>query len=106
MVNSAPVGGTVRYLCPLECGWHHDVPPPSLHRLTELGLIADPTARNLSDSAASIAERALTAEAHLTEAALREHLAVHPIEEFILVIRDLRAEVAQLRRERDEDPTT
>ena len=106
MANSAPPTGTTRYRCPLECGWYHDVPPPSLHRLAELGVTPDPAIHDMSEYAASIARQALTAEADLTQAALLEHLAVHPIEEFVRVVHDLRAEVAQLRRERDEDPTT
>lgn len=94
---SAPVFGTTRYLCPLECGWHHDVPPPDVSRIAELGVIADPTARNMSEAVGSVAHRACLAEVQQTEAALREHLGTHTTAQFVRVIHDLRVEVAQLR---------
>ena len=106
MVNSAPPAGTTRYLCPLECGWHHDVPPPSPERVVELGAMADPAARDFQEAVSSLVSRASLAEAEQTEKALREHLATHTDEQFARVIHDLRVEVAQLRRERNEGPTT
>lgn len=104
-----PTAGTTRYLCPLECGWHHDVPPPSPERVTELGVTADPAARDLSEAINSVAHQALYAEADRTETALREHLATHTTEQFVRIIRDLRVEVEQLRGagpvRPDEEPT-
>ncbi|WP_405883637.1 hypothetical protein OG747_36650 [Streptomyces sp. NBC_01384] len=97
MTNKTPVPGTTRYLCPLECGWHHDVPPPSLDRIAELHVTADPAARDLREAIGSVATQALLREAEQTEAALREHLATHATEEFVRVIHDLRVEVAALR---------
>ncbi|CAL9669162.1 hypothetical protein SUDANB145_07321 (plasmid) [Streptomyces sp. enrichment culture] len=105
MANSAPPAGTIRYLCPVECGWHHDVPPPSPDRVTELGATADPAARDFQEAVSSLVRRASMAEAEQTETALREHLATHTDEQFVRVIHDLRAEVAELRRERDQDAT-
>lgn len=93
----SPVAGTTRYLCPLECGWYHDVPPPTIHRIVELGVTADPTARNMEEAVTSVAHRALFADADRTETALREHLATHTPEQFVRVIHDLRVEVAQLK---------
>lgn len=99
MSSAAPPSGTTRYLCPLECGWHHDVPPPSPERVVELGA-ADPMARDIHEAIGSLARSAYLAEAERTETALREHLATHTTEQFVRVIRDLRVEVDQLRRER------
>lgn len=93
----SPVAGTTRYLCPLECGWHHDVPPPSVDRIAELGVTADPAAREPYEAVSSIARDAYRREAERTETALREHLATHTPEQFARVIHDLRIEVAQLR---------
>lgn len=97
MSSAAPVSGTTRYLCPLECGWHHDVPPPTLERIAELGATADPAARDVHEAISSVATQATVAEAQRTEAALREHLATHTPEQFVRTIQVLRAEVAALR---------
>jgi len=104
-----PAPGTTRYLCPLECGWHHDVPPPSIDRVALLGVTADPAARDIHEAVSSVATRACLAEADRTETALREHLATHTTEQFVRVIHDLRLEVKQLRSagpvRPDEEPT-
>jgi hypothetical protein len=100
----SPAAGTTRYLCPLECGWHHDVPPPSVNRMTELGATADPGARNLQEAVGSVVRNASLAEAERTEAALRGHLATHTTEQFVRVIHDLRAEVARLKRVAEPAP--
>jgi hypothetical protein len=93
----SPVAGTTRYLCPLECGWHHDVPPPSPERVVELGVTADPAAHDIHEAITSVAHRAVLAEAEQTETALREHLATHTTQQFVRTIQGLRAEVQQLR---------
>ena len=93
----SPVAGTTRYLCPLECGWHHDVPPPGIERIGELGVTADPAARDIHEAISSVAHRATFAEAQRTETALREHLDTHTTVEFAQVIHGLRVEVAQWR---------
>lgn len=97
----SPVAGTTRYLCPLECGWHHDVPPPSLDRIAELGVTADPAARDVNEAITSVAYRASFAEAERTETALRDHLDTHTTVEFARVIHDLRQEIAQLKRDQE-----
>jgi hypothetical protein len=101
---SAPVSGTTRYLCPLECGWHHDAPPPSAERIAELGATAGPAAQDIQEAITSVAHRASLAEAERTETALREHLATHTTEQFVRVIHDLRAEVARLHRATEPAP--
>lgn len=88
-----PVAGTNRYLCPLECGWHHDVPPPSIERIVELGATADPAARDLQETISSAVRSASLAEAEQTETVLREHLGTHTMEQFVRVINDLRVEI-------------
>jgi hypothetical protein len=97
MSSAVPVSGTTRYLCPLECGWHHDVPPPSVDRVIELGATADPAARDIHEAISSVANRASFAEAERTEKALRDHLATHTTEQFVRTIQGLRAKVAQLQ---------
>lgn len=104
MSSAAPPSGTTRYLCPLECGWHHDVPSPSLDRISELGVTADPAARDIQEAISSVAHRALYAEADQTETALREHLATHTTEQFVRTIQGLRAEVARLKRAAEPAP--
>lgn len=100
----SPVAGTTRYLCPLECGWHHDVPPPSIDRITELGAAVDPAARDPYEAVNSVARDAYRREAEQTETALREHLATHTTEQFVRVIHDLRVEVARLKRVAEPAP--
>lgn len=100
----SPVAGTTRYLCPLECGWHHDVPPVSAERLAELGAAIDPAALDPGDAIGSFARQAYVVEAQQTETALREHLATHTTEQFVQVIHDLRAEVARLNRAAEPAP--
>lgn len=100
----SPVAGTTRYLCPLECGWHHDVPPPSVDRAIELGAMADPAARDFQEAVSSVVRSASLAEIGQTETALREHLATHTAEQFVRVIHDLRTEVARLKRAAEPAP--
>ena len=89
----SPVAGTTRYLCPLECGWHHDRPPLP----DPTGVAPDPGARTAEEALASWTTNVMLREAQRTEEALREHLATHTPEQFVRVIHDLRVEVAQLR---------
>ncbi len=106
---STPVAGTTRYLGPLECGWHHDVPPPSPERVVELGVTADPAARDVQEAITSVAHQAYVEEAERTETALREHLDTHTTEQFVRTIQNLRAEVRQLHSEAplhlDQEPS-
>ena len=82
---------------PLECGWHHDVPPPGIDRIAALGVTSDPAARDIHEAIASVAHQACLTEAQQTEEALVEHLGTHTTEQFVRVIHDLRVEVAALR---------
>jgi hypothetical protein len=99
-----PVAGTTRYLCPLECGWHHDVPPPTVDRVVRLGSTADLAGLPPGEAVSAMATQAYLAEAELTETALREHLATHTTEQFVRTIQKLRAEVERLRRAAEPAP--
>ncbi|MEV6014717.1 hypothetical protein [Streptomyces sp. NPDC051997] len=101
---STPVAGTTRYLCPLECGWHHDVPPPTAERVVELGANADLAGRTPSEVVSAMATQACLREAEQTETALREHVATHTTEQFVRTIHDLRQEVARLKRAAEPAP--
>jgi hypothetical protein len=92
-----PVAGTTRYLCPLECGWHHDVPPPTAERAVQLAPAVDVAGLSPSEVISAMATGAYLREAELTETALREHLDTHTTEQFVRTIQTLRAEVRQLR---------
>ena len=109
MSSATPVAGTTRYLCPLECGWHHDVPPSSVDRVVRLGSTADLAGLPPGKAVSAMATQAYLAEAELTETALREHLATHTTEQFAMTIQMLRREVAHLRGvspvRPDEEPT-
>ncbi len=96
MSSAVPPSGTTRYLCPLECGWYHDVPPPSIDRVVELGSTAGLAGLPPGEAVSAMATQAYLAEAGLTETALREHLDTHTTVEFATVIHDLRVEVAAL----------
>lgn len=100
-MSEAPSFGTTRYLCPLECGWHHDVPPPSPERVVQLGATADPGARDIQEAINSLAVNASLAENELTETALRKHLDTHTTVEFATVIHDLRVEIGGLKRDQE-----
>ncbi|MGW5175883.1 hypothetical protein ACWERY_16165 [Streptomyces sp. NPDC004082] len=104
MSSAVPPSGTTRYLCPLECGWHHDVPPPGLDRIAALGVTADSGAGDIHEAISSVASRACLAEAELAETALRDHLATHTTEQFVRTIQDLRAEAARLKRVAEPAP--
>jgi hypothetical protein len=97
MTDDTPAPGTTRYLCPLECGWHHDVPPPSAERVVALGSTADLAGLPPGEAVSAMATHAYLREAELTETALREHIDTHTAEQFVRTIQGLRAKVAQLR---------
>ncbi|WP_328427899.1 hypothetical protein [Streptomyces sp. NBC_00443] len=93
--TATPEPGTTRYLCPLECGWHHDVPPPALADMN--GILPDPDAREWPEYVTSVVRQASLRRMNQTEQALSEHLTTHTTEQFVRVIHDLRVEMAQLK---------
>lgn len=94
-----PVAGTTRYLCPLECGWHHDRPPFPDTWIPEH--ITTPIA---PEAIQRMAAEMLRQDADRTETALREHLATHTTEQFVRTIQELRAEVARLKHAAEPAP--
>lgn len=93
MTDPTPVPGTTRYSCPLECGWHYDVPPPGVDRALELGATADPAARDFQEAISSLVRSAALAEAGQTEAAVRQHLGTHTDPAEVAAIEQLLADV-------------
>lgn len=67
--------GATRYTCPHGCGWHYDVPGPSLADFA--GVAPDPRATTLAEVTASLVERATLRIAQVTEQALADHLIGH-----------------------------
>jgi hypothetical protein len=97
MSEPTPAPGTTRYLCPLECGWHHDVPPPTTERVLQLAPAVDLAGLPPGEVINAMATGAYLREAELTETALRKHLDTHTTVEFVRTIQTLRAEIRQLR---------
>lgn len=93
--------GTTRYLCPLRCGWHHDVPPPSA--ADAAGIPVPPDVTDLSGAISHLAAEAARRTAATTEGALAAHLGTHTTVEFVTVIERLHAEVRQLTPARPEE---
>jgi hypothetical protein len=88
------VPGTTRYLCPLRCGWHHDVPPPSAADAAAIPVPPDVT--DLRGAISHLAAEATLRTAAKTETALTEHLDTHAMVEFVTVIEQLHAQIRQL----------
>lgn len=75
---------TTRYLCPLDCGWHHDVPP-----IGEGEVPYDPPGEwNLDDHL----RRLLTVRAARAEKVIREHCESHTVEEWATALMETRGE--------------
>jgi len=85
--------GTSRHLCPLACGWQHDVPPPSA--ADAAGIPWPPVGTDIGEAISHVAGEATLRVARRTEAALVAHLGTHTMLEFVTVIERLRAEVEQ-----------
>ena len=73
-----PLGGVVRFRCPLDCGWFHDE-HPGLEPMGPLLLPADFTGDDLSAALSSQAEVSSNNFRLRVEHAISEHFdAVHP----------------------------
>jgi hypothetical protein len=86
--------GTTRYLCPLRCRWHHDVPPPSAMDAT--GIVIPEGVTDVREAIGHLAGEATLRTAATTEAALVAHLGTHTTLQFVTVIADLRAQIEAL----------
>lgn len=89
MADTTPAPGTTRYLCPLECGWHYDEPPPNMNDFA--GITPEPGVDGPDEATHSVARQAYERKARWTEEALRDHLATHTSEEDVRAIRALLA---------------
>lgn len=100
-------GPTIRYQCPLDCGWHHDAPPPGLddnpnqYVQTPGETIHDTITRMASD----------TTRLHLqaVDAVLLAHLETHAIPQFVTKLAEQRDAIHRVRdlherRESDAGP--
>ncbi|MEC3994022.1 hypothetical protein VSR01_10875 [Actinacidiphila sp. DG2A-62] len=85
--------GTNRYLCPLQCGWHHDVPPP---HPADVDWSAAEGVEDVSAAIGLVARDAALRTAAVIEAALVAHLDTHTTLDFVTVIADLRAQIDAL----------
>lgn len=86
--------GTSRYLCPVRCGWHHDVPAPTAADADWTSVPPDVTV--FADALSHVVAEASLRIAASTEAALVAHLDTHTNVEFVTVIERLHAEVQRL----------
>lgn len=93
MTDPSPAPGTIRYLCPVECGWHHDRPP-----LPDTWIPVQIAAETAAEAVQLMSAEAVRQDFERVELALREHLATHTTEEFVRTIQELRGEVGALKR--------
>lgn len=100
-MTTAP-SGTARYLCPVRCGWHHDVPPPSAADMA--GITVPPDVSDLSGAISHLAAEATLRTAATTEAALVAHLETHTTVEFVTELERLHAEIRRLTTPAPPDP--
>lgn len=75
-----PFGPTTRYLCPLECGWHHDVPPPWLDDIPPDYVPAP--GETLQKGIQHLASDMLHWQTGKTEKAVSDHLSTHTPQQF------------------------
>jgi hypothetical protein len=97
-------GPTIRYHCPLGCGWRHDAPPataddnPNQYTQGPDETFTDVISRRAAETARLHVER--------TDAALLEHLNTHTIRQFVTKLadqRDAAQRVRGLHERRDPD---
>jgi hypothetical protein len=86
--------GTTRYLCPAQCGWYHDVPPPTA--ADAAGIPVPESATNISEAISYLAGEAVLRTAAATEAVLVAHLDTHTTLEFVTALERLHAEIREL----------
>lgn len=84
---------TTRYLCPLDCGWHHDAP-------------RYPNIVSLMGSSNGEIEKAMVRHMQAQERILREHFEQHPLTEWVAALVTARQErdqaVRELQAEREQ----
>ncbi|MFF1301080.1 hypothetical protein [Streptomyces sp. NPDC058296] len=97
-------GPTIRYQCPLDCGWYHDAPPatpddnPNQYTQAPDETFQDLVTRMAGDTVRLHVEK--------VDAALLEHLNTHTVPQFVGKIaeqRDSIQRVRELHEKRDSD---
>lgn len=83
------MSSTTRYLCPLDCGWHHDQPDPDL---SDPDVVYPYIAQDWATGIDGIAAGFVAGRAAVIEEALKAHLETHSLVEWV-------TEVARLQRE-------
>jgi hypothetical protein len=85
-------GPTTRYLCPLNCGWHHDETDPDFSNPSAVHpFVEQDWASGIDGLVAGLA----AGRAAVVEAAVKAHLETHPLIEWAQAL-------AEARQERDE----
>lgn len=90
------LGPTIRYQCPLECGWHHDAPPPTPDdNPNQYTQAPDET---IHDTITRMAGDTALLHRQAVDRALLEHLETHTIPQFVAKLAEQRGENARLRQ--------
>ncbi|WP_329046965.1 hypothetical protein [Streptomyces sp. NBC_01422] len=97
-------GPTIRYHCPLDCGWHHDAPPSAPGDVE--GQFTQAPNETFPDMVTRVAGE--TARQHLqaVDAVLLGHLETHTIPQFVAKLagqRDAIQRVRDLHEQRDSE---
>jgi hypothetical protein len=87
---------TTRYSCPLECGWFHDVPEPSLEADTQ-GVYAQAPGETFQDVIGRVASDTARNHARNVETVVAEHLTTHTLFQALTKVAQQRQELNQLR---------
>lgn len=89
-----------RLLCPLTgCDWHHDKPGPDDWETRLVMPTAEWLAACDGDYIEAVTYATAAAEHERIDGILRDHLATHRVEDYLLEIVRLRGELADLRQQ-------
>jgi hypothetical protein len=93
---------TIRYQCPLDCGWYHDAPPatpddnPNQYTQAPDETFQDLVTRMAGDTVRLHVEK--------VDAALLEHLETHTIPQFVAKLAEQRDAVQRVRELHQHQP--
>jgi hypothetical protein len=88
-------GPTIRYRCPLDCGWHHDAPPASPD--DNPNQYAQAPDETFPDTVARMAGDTARLHVQAMDATLRGHLETHTIPQFVIKLAEQRDAVQRVR---------
>lgn len=83
---------TTRILCPLDCGWHHDVEDPTLNPATATMPLPTP----------DLAYMLGLGRLHAVEGILRAHLETHQLIEWVQALQVAKQRIGELERSAQE----